>query len=51
LFSASAAVLLGDVHGVQVGLGQPVVRGPGKLRGLIHLGRVRGDLVVGQRAD
>src|SRR5690606_5433326 len=45
---AGAAVLLGDVWRVEVRGAQGVVRGLRELRALVHLGGVRGDLVVAQ---
>ena len=48
---ARAAVGLGDVHRVQVGLGQRVEHVLGNSRGLVDLGGPRRDLVVGQVTD
>ena len=48
---AGTAVRLRDVHGLQVGLDQGVVRLLREPRLLVDLGRVRRDLVVGQLAD
>ena len=46
-----AAVGLGDVHGLQVGLDQSLVHVPGELAGPVDLGGRGSDLVVGQGAD
>ncbi len=46
-----AAVGLGDVHGLQVGLDQSLVDVPGELAGPVDLGGPGSDLVVGQGAD
>ena len=43
-----AAVLLGNVDGVQVGLDQGVMSLLRELRRLVYLGRVRRDLLLGQ---
>ena len=48
---ARAAVGLGDVHRGEVVLGQRLEHVPGELRGLVHLGGPRRDLVVGQVTD
>lgn len=49
--AAGAAVLLGDVHGVQV-VGDERVEGlTGEAGLLVHRGGVRRDLRLGQRAD
>ena len=48
---AGAAVLLGDVHRVEVGLAQRVVGLLRELALLVDLGGVRGDLVVADGSD
>ena len=49
--AARAAVGLGDMHRVQVGLDQGIVGFLRELGILVDLGGVRGDLLVGQGAD
>jgi hypothetical protein len=46
----TAAVGLGDVHGLQVRLDQRLVHVPGELGGSVDLGGPRRDLVIGQGA-
>ena len=48
---AGAAVLLGDVRGVEVGGPQRVVGRLRELAGLVDLGGVRGDLAVADLTD